>query len=286
MGTSLTTSITAGNPVGTIVEVNQDNFVTEVLERSQRQLVVVDFYATWCGPCQLLKPILEKLTQEYAFTLAKIDIDASPLLASQYQVNGVPDVRLGWQGTLQQGFVGVIPEPKIRELLTQFGLQSQLEQTLALIQTEQAAGQTESVKQRFSQLIQTYPDRPQVIMAAATFLVQIGSFESAQKLLAAVPITDRITYTQAEHIRALIGLKQQVGDLSQATPLDQDYASAIHQLCAGQYQPALEALLQMVSEHRQYNNDAARKAMLVIFGVLGDDHALTKTYRKRLSLAL
>lgn len=271
---------------GSIVEVNQDNFAAEVLERSQAQLVVVDFFATWCGPCQLLKPILEKLTQEYAFTLAKVDIDASPLLASKYQVNGVPDVRLAWQGALQQGFVGVVAEPKIRDILAKFDLRSLLDQELAEIQAEQAAGQIDAVKQRFGRLIQQYPDRPQVMMAAATFLVQIGSFESAQKLLAAVPVTDRISYTQAENIRALMGLKQQLPDLSQATDTDRDYAGAITQLCAGQYEAALTSLLQLVAEQSQSQKDAARKAMLVIFGVLGDDHPLTKTYRKRLSLAL
>jgi putative thioredoxin len=272
--------------MGAIVEVNQDNFVAEVLERSMQQLVVVDFFATWCGPCQLLKPILEKLTQEYEFTLAKIDIDANPILASKYHVNGVPDVRLGWQGTLQQGFVGVIAEPQIRDILGKYGLQSNLDQELVLIQAEQAAGQIDAVKQRFSVLIKQYPDRPQVMMAAATFLVNIGSFDSAQKLLAAVPMSDRVTYAQAENIRALMGLKQQLKDLSQDTETDRNYAAAIEQLCTGQYESALTNLLNLVAEHRRYNNDAARKAMLVIFGVLGDDHPLTKTYRKRLSLAL
>ena len=76
--------------MGISIDVTPDTFVQEVIERSQHQLVVVDFFAQWCGPCQMLKPILEKLVQEYDFALAKVDIDQNPELANQYRVEGVP----------------------------------------------------------------------------------------------------------------------------------------------------------------------------------------------------
>jgi putative thioredoxin len=272
--------------MGVVVEVNQENFASEVLERSHQQLVLVDFYAHWCGPCQLLKPVLEKLAQDYDITLAKVDIDESPKLATRYGISGVPDVRIGWQGGLKPGFVGALAEPQIQDLLSQYGLQSHLDRELALIQTEQAAGHLDAVKQRFSDLIRQYPDRPKLMMAAATFLVQIGSFESAQKLLNVVPASDRATYAQVETIRSLIGLKQQLAELSQETEADRHYATAIEQLCQANYEPALTCLLNLIEEQRQTHGEAARKAILVIFGLLGDEHPLTKTYRKRLMLAL
>jgi putative thioredoxin len=272
--------------MGTVVDVNRDNFASDVLERSHQQLVVVDFYAHWCGPCQLLKPILEKLAQDYELTLAKVDIDASPELATRYGVSGVPDVRFGWQGGLKPGFVGALSEPQIQDLLSQYGLQSHLDQALASIQAEQMAGNVEGAKQQFGQLIQQYPDRPKLMMAAATFLVQIGSFESAQKLLAAVPASDRSTYAQAENIRALIGLQQQLPTLGQTTDAEQAYISAIQNLLKTDYEAALIGCLSLIEQHRKTHGDLARKAMLIVFGLLGDDHPLTKSYRKQLMLAL
>jgi putative thioredoxin len=272
--------------MGNVIDVNKENFASEVLERSHQQLVVVDFYAHWCGPCQLLKPILEKLTQEYDITLAKVDIDDSPTLATRYGVSGVPDVRFGWKGQLKPGFVGVQGEAQIHALLAQYGLQSPLDQELALIQAEQAAGNLDAGKERFANLIRQYPDRPPLMMAAATFLAQIGSIESAQKLLSAVPASDRVTYAQAENIRALIAIKQSMANLSQETEADRQYASALEKLCQADYEPALQGLLGLIESHRKTHGEAARKAMLVIFGLLGDEQPLTKTYRKQLMLVL
>jgi putative thioredoxin len=272
--------------MGAIIEVNKDNFASEVLERSHQQLVVVDFFAHWCGPCQLLKPILEKLTEEYDITLAKVDIDDSPVLATRYGVSGVPDVRFGWKGQLKPGFVGVQNETQIQALLAQYGIHSPLDAELALIQAEQAAGNLDSVKQRFSKLISQYPNRPQLMMAAATFLVQIGSLESAQKLLNAVPASDRATYAQAENIRALMAIRQGMPELSQETEPDRQYATALEHLCQANYEPALAGLLSLIESHRKTHGEAARKAILVIFGLLGDENLLTKTYRKQLMLAL
>ena len=98
-------------------DVNQSTFLAEVLEKSHQTPVVVDFFATWCGPCQMLKPLLEKLVPEYGLVLAKVDIDENPGLAQEYGVSGVPDVRIVVDGLVQPGFVGMLPEPKLREML-------------------------------------------------------------------------------------------------------------------------------------------------------------------------
>ncbi|MEB3268642.1 MAG: thioredoxin domain-containing protein, partial [Leptolyngbya sp.] len=109
-----------------VLEVTSPTFEETVLEASLERPVVVDFYAQWCGPCQMLKPLLEDLAAEYDFTLAKVDIDQNPELARIYQVQGVPDVKVAVQGQLQSGFVGMLPEPQLREWLQTLGLQSGL----------------------------------------------------------------------------------------------------------------------------------------------------------------
>ena len=113
--------------MGVSVEVDSATFATEVLEASYQKPVLVDFFAQWCGPCKMLKPMLEALAQEYDFVLAKIDIDQSPDLAHTYKVEGVPDVRVVTQGDVNPGFVGVLPEPQLREFLRNLSLKSELD---------------------------------------------------------------------------------------------------------------------------------------------------------------
>lgn len=266
------------------VEVNQSNFVTEVIERSQTQLVLVDFFAHWCGPCQVLKPILEKLVKEYDFVLAKVDIDQNPELANTYQVQGVPDVRICTGGEMRSGFVGVLPEQQIRQLLEDYNLKSNLDLELKAIQLARVAGDIEVVKQQFNQLIQQYPDNPQLMGAASEFLIGIGSLQSAEKLIDTLS-TQREYYSQAQALRELIQLKH-ADQLVIETELDRQYAQAVQLTLRGDYQTALSLLLEIVERDRKYKNDAARKAMVTIFGLLGDEHQLTKNYRKQLMLAL
>lgn len=272
--------------MGQSIEANQNNFATEVIERSQHQLVLVDFFAQWCGPCQILKPILEKLVGEYDFTLVKIDIDKNPELAQAYRVEGVPDVKVFSQGQMQSGFVGVLPEAQIRELLAQYGLKSALETELAAIQIDRASGNIEAAKQRFSQLIELYPQNPKLAIAAAEFLIGIGSLESAEKSLAAVPSGNREYDAKVKALRDLMQWQHNATQLVPETDLDRQYLQAAQLTLKGNYEPALSILLAMVERDRKYQNDAARKAMITIFGLLEDDHPLTKSYRKQLTLAL
>ena len=272
--------------MGLSIEVNKNNFAAEVIERSHKHPVLVDFFAQWCGPCQVLKPILEKLVKEYDFTLAKVDIDRNPELANTYHIEGVPDVRICSQGEMQPGFVGVLPEPQMRELLSQYGLKSNLDSELAAIQVARVAGDIEDVKQRFNQLIQLYPDNPKLVIAAAEFLIGIGSIESAKKLIDAIPVSSREYSYSAQTLRDLIQFKQIADSLTSDTQSDRQYAQAAKLTFMGDYQAALPLLLEIVERDRKYQNDAARKAMVTIFGLLGDEHSLTKNYRKQLMLAL
>ncbi|MBD2120627.1 tetratricopeptide repeat protein [Trichocoleus sp. FACHB-262] len=272
--------------MGVSIEVNSDNFAAEVVQKSYEKPVVVDFFAQWCGPCQMLKPILEKLVQEYDFVLAKVDIDQSPDLANTYGVEGVPDVKIWMQGEMRDGFVGVLPEPKLRSLLSELSLKSELEQGLETLQTAIQTGDVATAKQLLQALSEEYPEDRRLILAGAKFLVSQNKFESATKLLTAIQADDKEYFAQAQAIKALIQFQQIVTESAAENELDELFFKAIRLTLTEDYAAALNLFLELVSRNRNYRGDGARKAMIMIFDLLGDDHPLTKEYRKQLLLVL
>lgn len=271
--------------MGSSVNVTSQNFATDVVEASHQRPVLVDFFAQWCGPCQMLKPILEKLVQEYDFVLAKVDIDQSPDLAKTYHIEGVPDVRIVNQGKMYSGFVGVLPEPQLRELLAQLDLKSDLDVGLEAVQSQVATGDFQQANAAFSQLLELYPHDRQVSIAYAKFLIAQDQLAEAEGVLAAIEEHERGFYAQAEALGNLIQMKLD----SQRPPeheLNPAFFAAVNHTLAEDYQAALQGFLTILTKDRKYRDDGARKALLVIFALLGDAHPLTKQYRKQLTLAL
>ena len=101
----------------TIVDVTDQTFQTEVIERSQREPVVVDFWADWCGPCKMLTPVLEQETGQSGVTLAKVDVDANQGIAREYGISGIPAVKAFRNGQVVAEFVGAVPPARVKEFL-------------------------------------------------------------------------------------------------------------------------------------------------------------------------
>ncbi|MGF1568099.1 MAG: tetratricopeptide repeat protein [Nodosilinea sp.] len=272
--------------MGQSIVATQADFETAVLKQSFQHPVLVDFYATWCGPCQLLKPMLEKLVAEYDFTLAKVDIDQNPDLAKTFGVEGVPDVRIVNQGQVLDGFVGVLPEPDIRALLANLGLQSSLEQGLAAFKALQATGPAEAAQAALTTLLTQHPENPQVLLTAAQVYLHRGDCDTARQYLDLIQAPDRPLQTQVEGWRELLALQPPPPAEAAESPLDADFETASKAALEGDYATALETFLALVQTDRRYRNDGARKAMLTVFKLLGDSDPLTATYRKRLMQAL
>ncbi|MEM9002731.1 MAG: tetratricopeptide repeat protein [Cyanobacteria bacterium P01_F01_bin.86] len=274
--------------MGAVVEVTSQTFEEAVLEKSFEMPVLVDFFAQWCGPCQMLKPLLEKLTQEYEFVLAKIDIDQNPELARIYQVEGVPDVKVVWQGQVHNGFVGMLSEPQIRDLLAQLNLKSAFEEGMAAIAAAKALGDLKKVKSGYEGLLAQYPERTEVILEAAQFRLGQGDLAGATALLDKIDPYQRPYGDQAVALRSLMAFHAVVKsrDVVRATEADALYLAGAQAVIAEDYETALEQFLALVKCDRRYREDAGRKALLTLFAVLGDDHALTHNYRKRLMQTL
>lgn len=277
--------------MGTSIDVDSANFMAEVAEKSFEKPVLVDFFAQWCGPCQMLKPLLEKVVQEHDVVLAKIDIDRSPDLASAYRIEGVPDVRVVMQGKMYAGFVGVLPEPQIRDFLTQLtafygqlGSKSELESQIEAVQQLIVSGKIQEAKDQLTQIREQNPDNVAVRIFNASFLIGLDELGEAERILA--PIYEGTEgFAQAEALRNLIYLK-----LDSAKPythaLDEPFFKAVQSTLAADYETALQGFLAIVQQDRKYREDGARKAILMVFDLLGDEHPLTKEYRKQLTSSL
>ncbi len=271
--------------MGYSVEVNGDNFRSEVIEKSFEKLVLVDFFATWCGPCKLLKPILEKLVKEYDFVFAKVDIDQNQDLADKFKVEGVPDVRIFNKGEMLPGFVGVFQESQIRDLLEKLNLTSSLEQGLTEAKVSVAMGDMQAAKRIYDSLFAMYPDNSRLVIEAAKFLIRCNQLDAANNFLSRVSIEDQEYAAKVQGIKALIQFKLEA-DHPGENELDQLYTKAAGLAVKEEYEQALTIFLDIVGRSRQYKQDGARKAMLAIFDLLGKKHRLTQIYQQELMLTL
>ncbi|NEO27469.1 MAG: tetratricopeptide repeat protein, partial [Kamptonema sp. SIO4C4] len=230
-------------------------------------------------------PILERLVNEYDCILATIDIDKNSELASQFQVEGVPDVRVVQAGTMQPGFVGALSESQLREFLSNLNLESSLETQLTEARSAIAAGQIKAAKRHFDQLFKQYPNNPLVILDAAKFLIRLNKGTEAVKLLDSLSLNSPEYVSQAQAVKALLEFQQAAANPGKSE-LDQKYAHACRLTVEERYETALQLFLAIVKVDRKYKQDGARKAMTAIFALLGNEHPLTRQYQQDLMMTL
>ena len=267
------------------LSVNQQTFSTEVLEKSYQQPVLVDFFATWCGPCQMLKPMLEKLVPEYDLVLAKVDIDESPDLAQTYGVSGVPDVRVVINGVVQKGFVGVLPEPKLREMMDRLQVKSKLNRELDRLYAIAEAGDVTAAETELKALLTANPNDCGLLLEAANFYLEADQLEETETLLGRIPQHEKEYAARARGMQALIQFKKAIAT-EVLSALDQKYRDASQAALDQSYEASLQGFLEIVETDRLYRNDAARRSMLALFDLLGNDDPLTNVYRKKLMMAI
>lgn len=272
--------------MGSSIAVNQANFAAEVLEKSYQMPVLVDFFAQWCGPCQMLKPMLETLAQEYDFVLAKVDIDQNPELAQTYGVQGVPDVRIVIDGDVSDGFVGVLPEPQLRDLMAQLNLKSTIATGLEQLYRQAAMGHVDTAIAALQAWLQRSPNHAQLQLEAARFYLETNHPDEAAAVLANWSTPEKRYETTVNELKARLFFHQMAQAPIGEHPLDTPFQQAAQAVLQHDYSQALEQWLAIVERDRAYRQDGARKAMLAVFDLLGSDHPITKNYRKRLMLAL
>ncbi len=273
-----------------IQDVSATEFPRAVLQRSHEIPVVVDFWATWCRPCTTLSPLLERLVAEAdgAFELVKVDVDQNQDLAAQFNVQGIPTV-IGFRGGLPvHQFTGAIPEPALRKWIAQI-LPTELDGKLEKARDAILADDADTAERLLREVLDQRPDHLEAGTGLASLLIARGDTDDAIIVLgklAPAPEVERLR--AAARLSASRG--QDIPELEaqlEADPSDDGVRLALAQALAAhsEFEPALDHMLSIVRA-KQGLRDDARRAMVDIFGLLGDDHPLTVTYRRQLASAL
>lgn len=280
-----------------VIEVSERTFQTDVIERSQEVPVVVDFWAAWCGPCRMLGPILERLAGEANgdWTLAKLDVDQNPQLAARYGVQGIPAVRAFVDGRVADEFVGAQPESMVRRFLQ--GLApSRSDKRVKDAEAAEKAGGLERAESIYRQVLADEPRHTRALVGLGRVLFGQSRLDEAAETLDRVPRHEPAR-EEAEKLLAQIDFQREAeacGGLTAcrekltADPenLAARYGLAMALAAEGHYDDALRHLLAIVKQDRTFRDDTARKAMVSIFNILGEDSRLAREYRQKLAMAI
>ncbi|HSP00448.1 MAG TPA: thioredoxin [Thioalkalivibrio sp.] len=275
-----------------IIDVTQENFAQVVLEGSREHPVLVDFWAAWCQPCQMLMPVLAKLAEEFGgrFILAKVNSDEQQALASQFGVRSLPTVMIFRNGKPADQFMGVQPESAIRALLGKhLPRASDAQRNAAQDQLE--AGDAEGALATLQAALNEDPDNQALKIDIARALMAMGRADEAEETLKTLPMDlhqdEDVQRLEAQVQFARIAARGDELKALESQVETTEEPQTLHRVAAAKilsedYETALSLLMKLMQKHRKYGDDAGHKGLLAAFELLGAQHPLVKEYRRKM----
>ena len=287
-----------------------DRFRKAVVEPSMTQLVILDFWAEWCGPCKALTPVLEKVAADYAdkgVVLAKVNVDEDGFIASQFRVQSIPTVYAIFQGQPIADLTSARGESQLKGMLDQILAQipvkpggveqaPDIEPLLALGEEVLESGDAERAASVFAQILQLAPESPAAHGGLIRALIALGHLAEAEESLEALPAGAGAD-PAIERARAALALAKDAPEPSeldhlraaaQADPADQaaGFAYAHAAFAAGDRDTAAATLLGLIAADRAWDDGAAKAKLLQIFEVIGLEDPWVSAQRRKLSTIL
>ena len=293
------------NKDSVIIEVITENFMSDVIERSKETPVIVDFWAPWCEPCKQLTPVIEKIVKEKNgnVILAKMNIDESPEVAQQLKIQSIPAVMAFNDGQPVDGFIGVQPEKNIAEFINKISSlknSSSIEENIIAGKKYIDDGDIETAALVFSEILKIEPENISAKSMLARCLLRSDQIDEAEDIINNLP-------PNSENNQDFISVKSEVEVFKNAknNPISNEQEDELrrnidknpknHQirldlakllLAKGENENAINELLKIIEFDPKWNDGEARKQLIEIFNILGNEDILVIEGRKKLSSML
>ena len=287
-----------------------EEFRQNVVEPSRNALVVLDFWAEWCGPCKQLTPVLEKVCADYAakgVKLVKVNVDENGFIASQFRVQSIPTVYAIFQGQPVADLTQARTEGQLKQMLDQILAQlpieseekqqaQEIEPLIAMGHEVLMGGDVERALSIFSQVVQMAPHSAEALAGLIHALAMNGQYDDADAMLAAAA-PELLKSHMVQQAKAALALAREAKPVSDLSALEARVAASPEALEArfelaqgyvanGDRQAAADQLLESIAIDRGWNEGAARAQLLTLFEAVGLEDPWVSAQRRRLSAIL